>query len=76
MRPCFLSLRTFEFTGRGDCCCAREYCPANSKRSRRTEAELGQWFAHPSVRSHAGQELQRIALYSEQIAELEKTILE
>src|ERR1700687_1830596 len=40
-----------------------------------TEAELEQWFEHPLVRLHASQELQRIALYSEQIAELEKTIL-
>jgi transposase len=40
-----------------------------------TEAELEQWFEHPLVRLHASQELERIALYSEQIAELEKTIL-
>src|SRR2546430_6954304 len=37
--------------------------------------ELEQWFAHPLVRLHASQELQRIELYSQQIAELEKTIL-
>jgi len=41
-----------------------------------TETELEQWFEHPLVRLHASQELERIALYSEQIAELEKTILE
>src|SRR5256886_7037730 len=41
-----------------------------------TEAELEQWFEHPLVRLHASQELQRIELYSAQIAELEKTILE
>src|SRR6267143_2851962 len=40
-----------------------------------SETELEQWFTHPLVRLHASQELQRIALYSEQIAELEKTIL-
>jgi hypothetical protein len=40
-----------------------------------TEAELEQWFEQPLVRRHASQELQRIKLYSEQIAELEKTIL-
>src|SRR2546430_4845250 len=40
-----------------------------------TEAELEQWFAHPLVRLHASQELRRIELYSDQIAELEKTIL-
>src|SRR5207302_1857895 len=40
-----------------------------------TETELEQWFAHPLVRLHASQELQRIEVYSEQIAELEKTIL-
>ena len=41
-----------------------------------TETELEQWFTHPLVRLHASQELQRIELYSQQIAELEKTILE
>jgi hypothetical protein len=41
-----------------------------------TEAELEQWFTHPLVRLHASQELQRIELYTKQIAELEKTILE
>jgi transposase len=41
-----------------------------------TEAELEQWFAHPLVRLHASQELQRIELYSHQIAELEKSILQ
>jgi len=41
-----------------------------------TETELEQWFTHPLVRLHASQELRRIELYSEQIAELEKTILE
>ncbi len=41
-----------------------------------TETELEQWFEHPLVRLHASQELRRIELYSEQIAELEKTILE
>jgi len=40
-----------------------------------TETELEQWFAHPLVRLHASQELERIELYSQQIAELEKTIL-
>src|SRR5260370_18261197 len=40
-----------------------------------TETELEQWFEHPLVRLHASQELQRIELYSQQIAELEKTIL-
>jgi len=40
-----------------------------------TETELEQWFAHPLVRLHASQELRRIELYSQQIAELEKTIL-
>src|SRR5438093_2304522 len=40
-----------------------------------TEAELEQWFEHPLVRLHASQELQRIELYSQQIAKLEKTIL-
>jgi transposase len=40
-----------------------------------TEAELEQWFTHPLVRLHASQELQRIELYSQQIAKLEKTIL-
>src|SRR5437762_12516075 len=39
-----------------------------------TEAELEQWFEHPLVRLHASQELQRIELYSQQIAKLEKTI--
>jgi transposase len=40
-----------------------------------TETELEQWFKHPLVRLHASQELQRIELYSQQITELEKTIL-
>src|SRR5207249_9352450 len=40
-----------------------------------TETELEQWFEHPLVRLHASQELRRIELYSQQIAELEKTIL-
>src|SRR5437762_7599181 len=40
-----------------------------------TEAELEQWFEHPLVRLHASQELRRIELYSQQIGELEKTIL-
>jgi len=40
-----------------------------------TESELEQWFAHPLVRLHASQELQRIELYSQQIARLEETIL-
>src|SRR5438093_522594 len=40
-----------------------------------SEPELEQWFEHPLVRLHASQELQRIELYSQQIAELEKTIL-
>jgi transposase len=39
------------------------------------EAELERWFSHPLVRLHASQELQRIALYSKQIAELEATIV-
>lgn len=38
-----------------------------------TETELEQWFV---MRLHASQELRRIELYSQQIAELEKTILE
>ena len=37
-----------------------------------TETELEQWFTHPLVHLHASQELQRIELYSQQIAELEK----
>jgi transposase len=41
-----------------------------------TETELEQWFEHPLLRLHASQELKRIELYSEQIAEMEKTILE
>ena len=41
-----------------------------------TETELEQWFTHPLVHLHASQELQRIELYSQQIAELEKTILD
>jgi transposase len=40
------------------------------------EADLEQWFEHPLVRLHAQQELKRIALYSEQLTELEETILE
>ena len=40
-----------------------------------SEAELEQWFEHPLVRLHASQELRRIELFSEQIAELEKKIL-
>jgi transposase len=40
-----------------------------------TETEIEQWFTPPLVRLHAGQELQRIELYSQQIAELEETIL-
>src|SRR5438034_4573128 len=40
-----------------------------------TEAELEQRFEHPLVRLHASQELRRIELYSQQIGELEKTIL-
>ncbi len=39
------------------------------------EADLEKWFSHPLVRLHASQELERIRLYSEQLAELEKTIL-
>jgi len=41
-----------------------------------TEAELEQWLEHPLVRLHASQELQRIELYSQQIGELEKSILQ
>jgi len=41
-----------------------------------TEAELEQWLDHPLVRLHASQELRRIDLYSQQIAELENSILE
>lgn len=39
------------------------------------ETDLDQWFAHPLVRLHASQELERIGLYSEQLAQLEATIL-
>jgi transposase len=39
------------------------------------EADLARWFTHPLVRMPAHQELQRIALYSEQITELESLIL-
>jgi len=39
------------------------------------EADLEQWFEHPFLRMSASQELKRIALYSEQIAEMESTIL-
>src|SRR5260370_14811697 len=38
-----------------------------------TEAELEQSFAHPLVRLHARQDLQRIVLYSQQISELDET---
>lgn len=40
------------------------------------EKDLEQWFEHPLLRLHASQELRRIELYSRQIEELEKTILE
>jgi len=42
---------------------------------RADEADLEKWFAHPLVRLHASQELERIGLYSEQLAKLEATIL-
>ncbi len=38
-------------------------------------ADLASWFAHPLVRLHAQQELERIALYTQQLAALEETIL-
>ena len=41
-----------------------------------SEAELEQWFAHPLVQLTAQQELDRIALYSEQISNLEQIIHE
>jgi transposase len=40
-----------------------------------TEEELNEWFNHPLAQLHAAQELERIKLYSEQISELEETIL-
>lgn len=40
------------------------------------EADLEKWFTHPLVRLHASQELERISLYSQQLAKLEATILE
>lgn len=43
---------------------------------RAEEADLEKWFAHPLVRLHASQELERISLYSQQLAKLETTILE
>src|SRR5260370_5314066 len=39
------------------------------------DADLAQWFEHPFLRMSASQELKRIALYSEQITEMESTIL-
>ena len=39
------------------------------------EADLEKWFKHEFVRLHASQELERIKLYSQQIAELEAKIL-
>lgn len=39
------------------------------------EADLAKWFAHPLVGMHASQDLKRIELYSQQLAELETTIL-
>src|SRR5439155_16036600 len=59
-----------------DCCCAREYCPANSKRLRRplklswSSGSSTLWCAYMPVRNCSG-----LKLYSQQIAELEKTIL-
>ena len=41
-----------------------------------TEADLEKWFTHELVRLHASQELERISLYSQQLKELETTILE
>jgi transposase len=40
------------------------------------ETDLEKWFTHPLVRMHARQELERIGLYSQQLKELETTILE
>ncbi len=40
-----------------------------------TEEDLEKWFKHEFVQLHAHQELERIKLYTEQIAELETTIL-
>jgi transposase len=40
------------------------------------EIDLEKWFTHPLVRMHASQELERIRLYSQQLKELEATILE
>ena len=39
------------------------------------EADLEKWFEHPLVRLHASQELERISLYTQQLAKLEATIL-
>jgi transposase len=39
------------------------------------ESDLERWFTHPLVRLHASQELERIGLYSQQLAKLEATIL-
>lgn len=48
---------------------------AESEIKHADEADLQAWFTHPLVRMHAQQELQRIALYSEQVTELESLIL-
>jgi transposase len=40
------------------------------------ETDLEKWFRHPLVRMHASQELERIRLYTQQLKELETTILE
>ena len=40
------------------------------------ERDLEKWFTHPLVRLHASQELERIGLYTQQLKELETTILE
>lgn len=40
-----------------------------------SEADLEKWFTHEFVRLHASQEVERIKLYSQQIAELETKIL-
>jgi transposase len=39
------------------------------------EADLERWFEHPLVRLRASQELKRIELYTEQITEMESTIV-
>ncbi len=46
-----------------------------SELKRAAESDLAQWFEHPFLRMSASHELKRIALYSEQITEMESTIL-